>query len=183
MSIWSSVVTPGVVAAGVTVTFNWWILRPRADLRLVPGVQTVEDAERIQRANDGSSNWSNHPHWQPRFFVRLTNHGDAAAHGIDLFASHDCSPYIWIGDAPKLELNQPPTAGQPMWSSNVGALEPNESVTVMVMCGAGPKQKIPTLTVSWPRLPGRRFAGRNRRHIYLGTAPTVETGWPGGHGW
>lgn len=44
MSWWTSILTPGLVAAGVTVLTNWWLQRPRAHLHMVVGAQTLEDA-------------------------------------------------------------------------------------------------------------------------------------------
>ena len=75
----TAVVTPGVVAALVTVGANLWLLRPRADLLLIGGQQTVDDADRLLRANNGDWNWINHQYWRPGAFVRMTNHGDGSA--------------------------------------------------------------------------------------------------------
>ncbi len=97
MSWLSSVLTPGVVAAGVTLATNWWLLRPRADLRMAVGTQTVEDADRLLRANDGSASWGDHLNWLPTAFVRLTNYGDGTAYDVRLSGTN-CRPRVWVGD-------------------------------------------------------------------------------------
>jgi hypothetical protein len=49
------VITPGVVAALVTIDVSVTGAAPRADLLLVGGGLTVDDADQLLRANRGSS--------------------------------------------------------------------------------------------------------------------------------
>lgn len=183
MSWWSgiltSVVTPGLVAAGVTVVTNWWLHRPHADLRMVVGGQTVEDAERLLRANNGDSNWANHPHWIPLCFVRLTNYGDGAAYNVKL-SGERCRPRVWVEDAGVVPIQgKPPEVSWPMWSDTVAALEPVETVNIYVIGSMDQSLAKPIVTASWPRLPGRRWDWRKTLRYDLASARTIEMGWPG----
>lgn len=90
-SIWTSLVTPGVVAAAVTLLANWWLLRARASLRMSPSGQTVEDLERLGRAQ-----YRVPEEERSRFVtqvVRLTNYGDGTAYDIEL-TGRNCRPRV-----------------------------------------------------------------------------------------
>jgi hypothetical protein len=60
--------TPILVAAGVSVPTNWWLQRLRADLHMIVGSQSLDDADRLLRANNGDTKMANHPHWLPLYF-------------------------------------------------------------------------------------------------------------------
>lgn len=143
--------------------------------------QTLEDTDRLLRANKGSGNWINHPHWQPLHFVRLTNYGDGTAYDIRL-SGDECRPRVWVGDTggQKTE-NDPPTVVWPMWSDTIAALEPGQSVQVLVMTSPDRSRKPPALEARWPRMPRRGFGWKRCRYD-LATARTIETGWPGERG-
>lgn len=64
MSLWTTVlttvVTPGVVAAGITLATNWWLQRPRPDLRMIRSYQSVDDLMRLDRAERWSTDLETH---------------------------------------------------------------------------------------------------------------------------
>jgi hypothetical protein len=147
------------------------------------GALTVEDQERLWRANKKKYNWDGRELFPE--FVRLTNYGNGTAFDIRLAGTH-CLPRVWVGDVPTsigtLEETDPaPEIGVPMWSESLSSLGPGESVTIFAMRPAtkNPLSGNPELTASWPRLPqlGR---WQKREHIVLSEAPRVEMGWPGG---
>jgi hypothetical protein len=180
MSILSSVVTPGVVAAGVTAVLYGWIQRPRADLRMVRINQTEAVAERLFRAKQDKD--AAQALWQAHDTVLLTNYGDGTAYDIKLSGS-DCRPRVWVADVGREEWQGEGTgtkvvADAPMWSNELKALEPGEHVSVIVMSSTDKSLQKPVLEVSWPRLP-RRGLGRRKRRYDLANARTIETGWPG----
>jgi hypothetical protein len=180
MAWWTSILTPGVIAAAVTVLTNWWVQRPRADLRMVVGSQTIEDADRLLRANNGDTNMANHPHWLPLCFVRLTNYGDGTAHNIRLSGGERCRPRVWVGDSGVVPIQgKPPKVHYPMWSDTVAAIEPGETVNIYVMGSADRSLAKPVIEASWPRLPGRRV-GRITYRYDLAEGRRIEEGWPGG---
>lgn len=179
MSWWSSILTPGLVAAGVTVLTNWWLQRPRADLHMIVGSQSLEDADRLLRANNGDTNMINHPHWLPLCFVRLTNYGDGTAHNIKLRGER-CRPRVWVGDSGVVPIQgKPPEIHYPMWSDTVAALEPGETVNIYVMGSMDQSIAKPVINASWPRLPGRRWDWRRTLRYDLAQARRIEEGWPG----
>lgn len=181
MTSWlQTVVTPGLVAAGVTVVTNWWIQRPHPDLRMARAAPTVEDHDRLLRANDGKTNWDGHT-WLPATWVRLTNFGDGTAHDIHL-SGENCQPYVWAGDSGQVPYEgQPPEIARPQWSATVPALEPGASITIHVLCTpALPKGQ--SITISWPRLPGRKIGGRKSFQSDLANMRRIKEGWPGESG-
>ena len=179
MSWWASILTPILVAAGVTVLTNWWLQRPHADLHMVVGAQSLEDADRLLRANKGDTNWSNHPHWLPLCFIRLTNYGDGTAHNIKLTGER-CRPRVWVGDSGVVPIQgQPPEVAYPLWSDTIAALEPGETVNIYVMGSLDQSLAKPIITASWPRLPGRRWDWRKALRYDLANARRIEEGWPG----
>jgi hypothetical protein len=116
-------------------------------------------------------------HRQALDTVLLTNYGDGTGSDIRLSGSH-CRPRVWVADMGRQETQgTPPVATAPMWSDQLGALEPGKSMSVVVM--SSPDKTLPraVVEVSWPRLP-RRGLGRKRRRYDLANAPTIETGWP-----
>jgi hypothetical protein len=62
MSTWTARVTPGVAAAGVMLAFNWWMQRPRTDVRMRRSGFTVPGLERLRRAKENSTDAE--IHWQ-----------------------------------------------------------------------------------------------------------------------
>jgi hypothetical protein len=184
VSILSTVVGPGVVAAVVTTVLYVWIQRPRADLHMVRINQTVEVAKWLARARTDVDAEEAMKHWQARDIVLLTNYGDGTAYDIRLSGSH-CRPRVWVRDVGESQETEVVTKW-PMWSDRLGALEPGEKMSVVVMSNPDPTLPRPVLVVSWPRLPGRfpkrlnntRLSRRKRRYD-LATARTIETGWPG----
>jgi hypothetical protein len=144
MSIWSGLVGPGVVAAAVTLAFNWWIQRPRTDLRMIRSGFTVTDLERLKRAKEKASDTA--LQWQPWHVVRLTNYGDGTGYDIKLTGTN-CRPRVWVDDggievpmptyappppppdnAPPPQPETIPTKKWPMWSDTISALVPGELV-------------------------------------------------------
>jgi hypothetical protein len=109
MSIWSGLVGPGVVAAAVTLAFNWWIQRPRTDLRMIRSGFTVTDLERLKRAKEKASDTA--LQWQPWHVVRLTNYGDGTGYDIKLTGTN-CRPRVWVDDG-GIELPMPTYAPPP----------------------------------------------------------------------
>ncbi|MGA5540785.1 hypothetical protein ACPCIR_02950 [Mycobacterium sp. NPDC051198] len=179
MSWWTSIFTPGLVAAGVTLLTNWWLQRPRADLHMVVGAQSLDDADRLLRGNQGDTNTANHPHWQPLFFVRLTNHGDGIAHNVKLTGER-CRPRVWIGDSGMVPAQgKPAEIAYPLWSNTVAALGPGDSVNIYVMGSLDRSLAKPVIEASWPRLPGRRWDWRKSTRYDLASARRIEEGWPG----
>lgn len=177
MSWWSSAFAPGVIAAGVTLAANWWLQRPRADLRMVRTYESAEDLERLLRANDGS------PQWQtslpmPTYCVRLANYGDGTAFDVKL-SGEECQPRVWVGDTGVVNEGQA-AVRWPIWSDTLAALEPGESVNVLVMCEALPPKRFPVIRASWPRLPGRRLSLGKSIECDMATARRIEAKWPGG---
>jgi hypothetical protein len=178
VSFLSSVLTPGVVAATVTVLLYVWVQRPRADLQMVRINQTVEVAKWLALARTDRDAEEAMKHWQARDIVLLTNYGDGTAYDIKLSGSH-CRPRVWVRDMGRQEMQDGPVvAAAPMWSDKLGALEPGQKISVVVMSSPDPTLPRPVLEVSWPRLPGRRLGRKKRRHD-LANARTIETGWPG----
>jgi hypothetical protein len=178
MSILSSVVTPGLVAAAVTAVLYVWILRPRANLHMVRINETVEVAKWLARAKADVDADEARKHWQPQDIVLLTNYGDGTAYDIRLSGSN-CRPRVWVRDTGHRETEDAPLmVGEPMWSDQLAALEPGKSWSVVVMSSTDPTLPRPVLEVSWPRLP-RRGLGRKKRRYDLAKANTIETGWPG----
>jgi hypothetical protein len=109
MSIWSGLVGPGVVAAAVTLAFNWWIQRPRTDLRMIRSGFTVTDLERLKRAKEKASDTA--LQWQPWHVVRLTNYGDGTGYDIKLTGTN-CRPRVWVDDG-GIEVPMPTYAPPP----------------------------------------------------------------------
>lgn len=197
-SWWSSAFAPGVIAATVTLTANWWLTRPRANLRMVVTHQSAEDIERLARGNDGSASLTNpRSPLMPSFCVRLTNYGDGAAYDVKL-TSDECQPRVWVGDSGEWigdeDRGGPRAAVRwPLWSDTLAALTPGESVNVLLMVNTevkprmvNPEQKPPVVKASWPRLPGRRAKwlrwlrlGPASAECDLATARTIEAKWPG----
>jgi hypothetical protein len=178
MSILSSVVTPGIVAAGVTALLYVWIQRPRADLQMVRINQTVEVARWLARARTDVDADETMKHWQARDIVLLTNYGDGTAYDIRLSGSN-CRPRVWVRDMGESDPESAQVVAKaPMWSNRLHALEGGDMWSVVVMSSPDKTLPPPVLEVSWPRLPGRRL-GRKRRRYDLATARTIETGWPG----
>jgi len=188
VSVWSSVVTPGLVAAGVTTLLYLWIQRPRANLRMARINQTVDVAEWLWRAgtDEGMDAEEAKKHWHARDTVLLTNYGDGIAYDIKLSGTN-CRPRVRVRDMGRQEAQDaPPVAGVPMWSDQLSALEPGKMMSVVVMSSPDQSLPRPVLVVSWSRLPGRlpmflaqTRLGRKRCSYDLATARTVETGWPG----
>jgi hypothetical protein len=173
VSVWTSVVTPGLVAAAVTFTANWW-LRPRASLRTIRSGFTYDDLDRIERAKN--PNVPDQQHRSPWHIVRLTNFGDGTAYDVEL-SGKNCRPRVWIADSGKKQNEATdPEVAWPMWDRNLAALPPGESVHVLLMCVTDERNSA-ELTVTWSNMPGRsrrrstRYAVRDQ----LG----IETGWPG----
>jgi hypothetical protein len=101
-------------------------------------------------------------HWQALDTVLLTNYGDGTGYDIRLSGSH-CRPRVWVADMGRQETQDtPPVATAPMWSDQLGALEPGKSMSVVVMSSPDKTLPRPVVEVSWPRLP-RRGLGRKRR--------------------
>jgi hypothetical protein len=186
VSILSAVVGPGVVAAVVTTVLYVLIQRPRADLHMVRINQTVEVAKWLARARTDVDADEHMKHWQARDIVLLTNYGDGTAYDIRLSGSH-CRPRVWVRDVGSQETDGDEVVTKwPMWSDRLGALEPGQKMSVVVMSSPDPTLPRPVLVVSWPRLPGRlpkclnrTRLGRRKRRYDLATARTIETGWPG----
>jgi hypothetical protein len=95
MSILSTVVGPGVVAAVVAAAVYWWLQRPRADLHMVRINETVEVAKWLARARADVDASEAMKHWQARDIVLLTNYGDGTAYDIKLSGSH-CRLARWV---------------------------------------------------------------------------------------
>jgi hypothetical protein len=150
--------------------------------------QTVEVAKWLERAKTdaGTEAEEAKKHWQARDIVLLTNYGDGTAYDIKLSGS-DCRPRVWVRDVGAHETESGNVVTKwPMWSDQLGALEPGQKMSVVVMSSPDQSRPQPVLVVSWPRLPGRlpKFLaqtrlGRKRCSYDLATARTVETGWPG----
>lgn len=178
MSVLPSVLTSGVVAAVVTLAAHYWLQRPRADLRMARINWTLAVAERLYRAKQDIDAERAQQHWQLRHVVLLTNYGDGPAYDIRL-SGERCRPRAWIADAGQQQTaEEPPVVKWPMWSNTLAALEPGESVSILVMSSPDSSVEPPVIEVSWPRLP-RRGLGRHKRSYDLARARTVETGWPG----
>lgn len=177
---WTWVFLPPVVSAVLAALFTAWLQLPRARIRLVRGALTVEDSERLWRGNRKKHNWAGHS-LMPQF-MRMTNYGNGTAFDVRLAGRH-CEPWIWAGDAPSStgtldEVDPPPELGLPIWSQSLGALEPGESVTILVMTSQDPLVGEPELTVTWPRLPQLNLWRRTVR-TSLRDTPPAEVGWPG----
>jgi hypothetical protein len=178
MSTLLSVVTPGLVAAGVTTVLYGWIQRPRANLQMIRINPTVEVAKWLALAEKDHKAEVAKKHWLAEDFVLLTNYGDGPAYDIKLSGSH-CRPRVWVRDTGRQEVDDGPVVPTlPMWSDRLGALLPGEKMSVVVMSSPDPSLPQPVLKVSWPRLPGR-WLGRKTRRYDLATARIIETGWPG----
>jgi hypothetical protein len=177
VSIWFSVLTPGLIGAGVTALVYTWVQRPRADVRLQSVGLTVIDLERLQRAKTNGQAAEAQKHWGVPHCVRLSNYGDGAAYDIELTGT-ECRPRVWIDDLGAQDGDDEPYASWPMWSNKLSVLGPGESVTVLVMGSPDQSRPKPVLIISWPRLP-RRGLGRVKRTLDLADAPSIESGWPG----
>lgn len=177
VSIWSSVLTPGLIGAIVTAVVYTWVQRPRADLRLQMVGLTATDLERLSRAKTEGNAHEAQKHWGIPHAIRLTNYGDGAAYDIQL-AGTGCRPRVWIDDLGGQDNDGPPYVGWPMWSNKLSVLEPGDSVTVLAMGSPDRSRPQPVLEMSWPRLP-RRGLGRVRQTFRLADAPPIESGWPG----
>jgi len=206
MSILSSVLVPGVVAAGVTLLFYWWIQRPRADLQMVKIYETVEVTKWLARARkdpDAEEAMKR----QARDIVLLTNYGDGIAFDIKLSGTN-CIPRVYVRDVGEMKdaevgetkdaevgetkdaevgetKDAEVVAKWPMWSDRLGALKPGEMMSVVVMSDPALKER-PVLEVSWPRLPRRlpkclihTRLGSITVPYPLATARIIESGWPG----
>jgi hypothetical protein len=186
MSIWSSVVTPGLVAAGVTTLLYVWIQRPRADLQMVRINQTVEVTKWLALARTDIDAPQAMKHWDARDTVLVTNYGDGTAYDIKLSGTN-CRPRVFVRDMGRQETpDSPVEPAAPMWSDRLGALKPGASWSVVVMSSPDKTLPPPVLEVSWPRLPSRlpkclqhTRLSRKKRRYDLATARTIETGWPG----
>lgn len=139
---------------------------------------TVEVAKWLERAKTDIDADQASKHWQARDTVLLTNYGNGTAYDIKLSGSY-CRPRVWVRDMGRQETKDAePVAAAPMWSDQLGALEPGKSMSVVVMSSPDPTLPKPVVVVSWPRLPGRSFGGRRKTRYDLATARTIETGWP-----
>lgn len=176
LPIWATVLTSGAAGAVVTVLVNRFVVGPRPDLRLSSSTALVEDTERVTRQNEGNFTGMD---WMPLGWVRLTNHGDGTAHDVKLTGER-CRPRVWIGDSGvKPHAGQPVEAHFPLWSNTIAAIEPGESVNVCVVARHDPSQAKPTVTVAWPRLAGRRWAGSRNVNYDFAASRQVEHGMPG----
>jgi hypothetical protein len=160
----------------VTVALNWWLLRPRPDLRLVHSAASVEDTERIARQNQGDYTGVD---WLPAMWARLTNHGDGTAHDVRLTGER-CRPRVWIGDSGVLSSSgQLVEAKYPLWVDSIAAIEPGASVNVCIVARNDPSVPKPIVTASWPRLPARVWAGFRSVSLDFTTQREFEYGLPG----
>jgi hypothetical protein len=178
MPWWATLLTSGAAAAVVTFAINFWLLRPRPDLRLIRIAPSVADTERLSRSNDGSANWHGQ-HWIPAAWLRLANHGDGAAHDVKLVGQR-CRPRVWAGDGGVIPYEGEPAAtDKPMWSDTVAALESGQSISVNIIVPADRSQPKPVVSVSWARLPGRRWSPRGKMQFDFSAVGKVEYGRPG----
>lgn len=180
LPIWATILTSGAAGAVATVLVNRFIVGPRPDLRLSPSPLLVEDAERLTRENRADNTAIT---WQPLKWVLLTNHGDGTAHDIKLTGER-CRPRVWVGDSAELpQLGQPVEASHAVWSNTVAAIPAGESVTVHVVMHNDASEEKPTVTATWPRLPGRGWtrAWALHRSVTFDFAKSrpVERGIPG----
>ena len=120
VSILSSVLVPGVVAASVTVLLYWWIQRPRADLDMVKINQTVAVAKLLVRAEKDPDADDAMKDPDARVTVLLINYGDGPAYDIRLKGTY-CEPRVWVRDVGETEGGEVVT-GVPMWSNRLGTL-------------------------------------------------------------
>jgi hypothetical protein len=88
VSLISFVLTPGLVAAGVTVALYAWVQRPRANLQMIRINPTVHVAEWLARAEKDHEAEAAKKHWVAQDIVLLTNYGDGPAYDIKLSGSH-----------------------------------------------------------------------------------------------
>ncbi|WP_156768056.1 hypothetical protein [Mycobacterium sp. E1386] len=177
MSLLSSaltVVSSGAFAAAVTFAANWWLLRPRASLRIVRSGQTLEDADRLFRAKN-----PNQPGEQvraPWHWLRVTNYGDAPAYDLELIGKN-CRPRTWVADTGQSQTqDDPPEVKWPMWDRKLAALPAGESVQVVLMCVQDERNSA-QLKVSWHDMPGR--SKRRSTSYSVKDQRGIETGWPG----
>jgi hypothetical protein len=169
----TSVLTPGLVAAGVTVFFGW-IQRPRPYLQMVRVDRTVDVAKWLALAEKDRDEKTA---WLAEDFVLVTNYGDGAAYDIKLSGSN-CRPRVRVRDTGRQEVEDGPVVPSvPIWSNRLGALQPGGEMSVVVMRSPDPSLPSPLLEVSWPR--PLRWLGRRKRRLDLATAPIMESGWPG----
>jgi hypothetical protein len=158
------------------VLVNRFLVGPRPDLHLSSSTALVEDMERVTRKNEGNYTGMD---WMPLGWVRLTNHGDGTAHDVKLTGER-CRPRVWIGDSGvKPYAGQLVKAEYPLWSNVIAAVEPGESVSVCIVARNDPSQAKPTVTATWPRLPGRPWAGRRAVSFDFAASRPVEHGMPG----
>lgn len=179
MSILSSVLVPGVVAASVTALLYWWIQRPRADLDMVKINQTMAVAKLLVRAEKDPDADDAMKDVDARVIVLLTNYGDGTAHDIRLKGTN-CSPRVWVRDVGETEGAEV-VAGVPMWNDRLGALGAGQMMSVVVTSSPDKdafSTRARSIEVSWPLLP-RRGLCRKKRQYDFATVPTIETGWPG----
>ena len=176
LPLWATILTSGAAGALVTVLVNRFLVGPRSDLRLASSTALVEDMERVTRENEGNFTGMT---WLPAGWVRLTNHGDGTAHDVKLTGQR-CRPRVWIGDSgEKPFAGQPVQAKYPLWSDTIAAVEPGESVNVCLAARDDASEAKPTVTASWPRLAGRRWAGTRAVTLDCATSRRVEYGMPG----
>ncbi|HUO36753.1 MAG TPA: hypothetical protein VMU34_02385 [Mycobacterium sp.] len=175
MSILSSIIGPGVVAALVSVLATLWLVRPRPNLQMVKIHPTKHVADWLARAETDEDPEAAEAmkNWQPRDIVLLTNYGDGTAYDVRL-AGNNCRPRMPVVNMWRADLQDP----LPMWSDRLRALGPGEPWSVVVMSSPDESRPRPMLEVSWPRWPGRGL-GRNKRCCDLAKASFIETGWPG----
>lgn len=173
---WSSVVTPGVVAALVTGL----IQSKPADLQMIKINETKHVADWLARAETDKDPKAIEAkkHWQPRDIVLVTNFGKGAAYDIRLSGS-DCRPRVFFRDTAGRKLEEEgdaaePVAAVPMWSNRYPALEPGQEWSLVVMSSPDDTRKRPVLEVSW-----RGLIRRKTRRFELANANIMETGWPG----
>ena len=173
---WSSVVTPGVVAALVTAL----IQRKPADLQMIKINETKHVADWLARAETDQDPKAIEAkkHWQPRDIVLVTNYGKGTAYDIRLSGS-DCRPRVFFRDTAGRKLEEggdaaEPVAAGPMWSNRYPALEPGQEWSLVVMSSPDNTRKRPVLEVSW-----RGLIRRKTRRFELANANIMETGWPG----
>jgi hypothetical protein len=174
MSVLISILTSGVVAAVVTLVANWWLMRPRAALRIVRSGQTFDDADRLRRAKDMAA--EGELIRTPWHIVRVTNYGDGAAYDVEIDGKN-CRPRVWIADAGATETSDGPVEVKwPMWDRRLAALPAGESAHVLLMCVQDERHSA-KLKVSWLDAPGRSRRRSTRWAVkdQLG----IETGWPG----
>ncbi|UGT94868.1 hypothetical protein KN246_15875 [Mycobacterium intracellulare] len=175
MSVLISILTSGSVAALVTLAGNWWVLRPRAALRIVRSGQTFEDADRLRRARKNAQEHEELVR-MPWHVVRLTNYGDGVAYDIELDGKN-CRPRAWVADTAVSQTEADPLeVAWPMWDRKLAALPAGASVQVLLMCVLDERNSA-KLKVTWLDMPGRSRRRSTRYSVkdQLG----IETGWPG----